>query len=188
MKVMQTVKREAVSATDLPPVIPTPGIVDPATVEMPIEEEHGLDLPPSSANEFVVGPEPEATDLFHVEKPDNSPLLYEVQYLRDKVETLREMLRGVYYRSKQEIEDDVQKQVTKLDTMSNPAFIEDYVNRNYTYTFWRNEPDVAYKNKLADSVLRVCKLRIPGYSNRLLESIVSNEPEAAYIMSSFIEE
>ena len=147
------------------------------------------ELEPMAVNPYVVAPEPDATDISVSREPTTrNPNLEELTYLRGRVEFFRDFLRGMFYRSQQEIDEEIQQHVDKIMGVAYPNLVYGFIDQYYTYDWWRNEPDTNFKQQLAPALLRACRQRVPGFSNRILESIVDNDPEASYIMGSFVEE
>lgn len=152
-------------------------------LEVDVEEDFGV------KNPFVLAPEPEATEIMDAPSTDaRNPSMPELIYLRGKVEFFRDMLRDMFYRNQQEIDDEVTQHVNKIDAIVYPGLIPNFIDKFYSYGFWRKEPDVEFKYALAKALLAACRQRIPNFNHPLLISIVNKEPEAQYIMSSFIEE
>jgi len=147
------------------------------------------ELEPMVKNPFVVSPEPDATDIAQTVAPTTrNPNLEELTYLRGRVEFFRDFLRGMFYRSQEEIEIEIQQHVDKIMSVAYPNLVYGFIDQYYTYDWWRNEPDTNFKQQLAPALLRACRQRVPGFSNRILESIVDGDPETSYIMGSFVEE
>jgi len=105
----------------------------------------------------------------------------------DKLEELREIARGFFYRTEAETEAEIADHVNIIENMKFPNYFSEYVKTKYSYAFWRRDPDIAFKYRLAKELLEAIRKRSPSFSNAVLEGIVEMSPETSYIMSSWID-
>lgn len=117
----------------------------------------------------------------------------ELNYLRNKTEFFRSMLRGVLYRSDDEIEMEVGRAQQRVYNMQYPALIKDYLKRTYPEHFWHNEPDIRFKAALAKGLQDTVKSRDPRCNYPPITTIVNGKSDSVldatydYLMNSYIE-
>lgn len=180
MKQLKTVSRATETAES---------ILD--TVDVP---EHFVDNEPDQmAVDFInntknaVSPAKSTDGTVSVDQREYDDVMLDNDHLRNKVEFFRGLLRGVFYRSDDEIAHNVAAACQKLRNIQYPGLVKDYLVRTYPEMFWYNEPDSRYKLALAKGLHEEIKTSCPGLKYYYVEQIVNSGPEADKLLASYID-
>lgn len=136
---------------------------------------------------LTIGPEYRAENESSKQVSSLSDKL-KIKQLEDNLENLRSRLRGIYYRNQNEIDKDLQIRTLQIENMKYVNYMRQFINEQYPYGFWVNEPDIQYKIQLAGALLDACKRRDPTFSHDILQGIADVSPVSPTLIKSWIEE
>lgn len=110
-----------------------------------------------------------------------------VQYLQSRIQNLLTIIDDLVTRPEEDAADEIEQVLRALsaqDASLRPQLVKD----NFDYNFFRDEPDVAYKKKLAAAIVNYMREVSPSYKNDFLSGISDGSTTFKELITPITEE